>query len=642
MKVKPVVLLAVLLQACNGSVEPAAPAAGQTRQDAKPVAAAIQSATAGYDHHSYANPHEALVRHLALDLTADFEQQVLKGYVVLDVDRVVDNAHELILDTRDLDIQDVSVRRDDGWRQTYYRLEEPDPNLGSALVIDLPENQYSLQLRIRYRTSPSASGLQWLTPAQTAGKQHPFLFTQSQAIHARSWIPLQDTPGVRVTYEAVIRTPSDLLAVMSAENEPNTPRDGEYSFSMPQPIPAYLIALGIGDLVFEAMGERTGVYAEPGLVEAAAAEFADTEQMLITTEQMFGPYRWGRYDLLILPPSFPFGGMENPRLSFITPTVIAGDKSLVSLIAHELAHSWSGNLITNAAWRDLWLNEGFTSYLESRIMEEIYGPDRAAMEDVLGYQRVMQEIEELPESAEVLAIDLRGKDPDDVFSNIPYTKGQLFLTWLEHEYGRERFDSFLRQYFDAFAFQSIKTETFLKYLQKNLIDAQPGVVSMSEIKQWVFGPGMPASVVVPESDAFERVAALSERWQSGEITASEIDTSNWTVHEWRYFLNNLPQRLTEAQLDDLDSSFSLTQSRNNEVAHSWLLIAVRNEYAPVYERLEDYLVSIGRRKLIVPLYEELAKTIEGREFARRVYAIARPGYHPLAVRTVDGILSGAG
>ncbi|MDH3646903.1 MAG: M1 family metallopeptidase [Gammaproteobacteria bacterium] len=600
-----------------------------------------QTANAGHDYHSYANSHEARVTHLSLQLTADFDQQILKGSAILSVDRVTPAADELVLDTRELDIQDVTVLDSSGkWRQTYYRLAETDPNLGAALYVDLPADATDLQVRIRYRTSPAASGLQWLTPAQTAGKQYPFLFTQSQAIHARSWIPLQDTPGVRMTYDAVVRTPPELLAVMSASNEPGTPRDGEYEFSMPQAIPSYLIALGVGDLESRPMGKRTAVYAEPSLLESAALEFADTEQMLETTERMYGPYRWGRYDLLILPPSFPFGGMENPRLSFITPTVIAGDKSLVSLIAHELAHSWSGNLVSNATWRDLWLNEGFTSYLESRIMEEIYGEGRAAMENVLGYQTVMQEIEELPEPEQLLAIDSQGKDPDDVFSSIPYTKGQLFLTWLEHKFGRERFDAFLNQYFEQFAFQSITTERFLEYLRENLLQSEPGVVDWGQIGRWVFEPGMPDEVIVPQSDAFIRVTEKSGAWLAGEVAAADIDTQIWTVHEWRFFLNNLPSRLSPEQLADLDEAFGLTESTNNEVAHSWLVIAVRNDYAPAYARLEDYLVSIGRRKLITPLYEELIKTDKGSDFAKRVYELARPGYHPLAVRTVNGILYG--
>lgn len=636
-------IVAVALSACDKSVE-SVDAPVEAVKPAEAVKAAdqrVQRIRSGYDYHSYSNPREARITHVDLDLDTDFEQKILKGSVVLTVERVLSNAHEVILDTRDLDIQDVTVKNAAGeWRQVYYHLGETDPDLGAPLSINLPAGLSELEVRVRYRTSPSASGLQWLTPAQTAGKKQPFLFTQSQAIHARSWIPLQDSPGVRVTYDAVIRTPAELLAVMSAANDPATARDGEYQFSMPQAIPSYLIALGVGDLQFQSMGARTGVYAEPSLLQAAAREFADTEQMLETTEDLYGPYRWGRYDLLILPPSFPFGGMENPRLSFITPTVIAGDKSLVALIAHELAHSWSGNLVTNASWRDLWLNEGFTNYLTTRIMEVVYGPRRAAMESVLAYQGVMKEIDELPDEAEILAIDLRGKNPDDVFSNIPYDKGELFLVWLENAVGRERFDAFLKQYFNEFAFQSITTEAFLKYLQVNLIEPNPDVVSTSQVKHWVFSPGLPADAVIPESDAFDKVAAQSSDWQGGKVKAADIETGQWTVHEWLYFLNNLPHKLSAAQLRDLDQAFALTESTNNEIAHSWLLIAIRNDYEPAYKRLENYLVSIGRRKLITPLYEELVKTDKGRAFATRVYARARPGYHPLAVRTVDGILAG--
>jgi leukotriene-A4 hydrolase len=374
----------------------------------------------GKDYHSFANPEEVKVTHLGLDLNVDFDKHILSGEVELSFERINENANQLILDTRDLDIHDISFNG----KSIPFELEKSDSFLGAALKIELPVE--AEKISIRYNTSPNASGAQWLTPAQTAGKKHPFLFTQAQAIHARSFIPLQDSPQVRVTYNATIRTPKALLAVMSASNDPDTERDGVYEFSMPQPIPAYLIALAVGDLQFKAMGARTGVYAEPALLDAAAAEFEDTESMLIATEGTYGPYRWDRYDLLILPPSFPFGGMENPRLSFITPTVIAGDKSLVSLIAHELAHSWSGNTVTNATWRDLWLNEGFTTYLTYRIMQMVYGDARYAMESVLGQQDLQADIDSLPDKDEILAIDLRGRDPDVVFSNIPYEKGALF------------------------------------------------------------------------------------------------------------------------------------------------------------------------------------------------------------------------
>ncbi|WP_421712194.1 M1 family metallopeptidase [Alteromonas abrolhosensis] len=587
----------------------------------------------GVDYHSFANPNEIRVTHLSLDLTANFESKQLVGEVTLDVERTKPGNNTLVLDTRALEIQRVSVEGE----SVPFEMGETDPDLGTPLTITLPSAANSVT--VAYSTSPEASGVQWLTPAQTAGKKHPFLFTQAQAVHARSFIPLQDSPQVRVTYDATIKTPESLLAVMSASNDPTTERDGEYEFNMPQPIPSYLIALAIGDLEFKAMGERTGVYAEPALLESAAKEFEDTEAMLEVTEETYGPYQWDRYDLLILPPSFPFGGMENPRLSFITPTVIAGDKSLVSLIAHELAHSWSGNTVTNATWRDLWLNEGFTTYLTYRIMEMIYGHDRFKKEAVLGYQDLENDVAALEENDEILAIDLRGRNPDDVFSNIPYEKGALFLREIEHKIGRENFDAFLMQYFKDFAFKSITTDTFIAYLDDTLLKQYPDKLDANRIHTWIFEPGIPEGAPHPESDAFTKIDDTRSAWLSGDVKAADIETAQWTVHEWLYFLNNMPESLSEAQLAELDSAFSLTSTKNNEIAHSWLMIAVQNNYQPAYDRLYSYLVSIGRNKLVKPLYRELSKTPEGKAFAKRAFEEAKPGYHPLTVKANEGFVN---
>ena len=587
----------------------------------------------GVDYHSFANPNEIRVTHLSLDLTANFESKQLVGEVTLDVERTKPENNTLVLDTRALEIQRVSVEGE----SVPFEMGETDPDLGTPLTITLPSAANSVT--VAYSTSPEASGVQWLTPAQTAGKKHPFLFTQAQAVHARSFIPLQDSPQVRVTYDATIKTPESLLAVMSASNDPATERDGEYEFNMPQPIPSYLIALAIGDLEFKAMGERTGVYAEPALLESAAKEFEDTEAMLEVTEETYGPYQWDRYDLLILPPSFPFGGMENPRLSFITPTVIAGDKSLVSLIAHELAHSWSGNTVTNATWRDLWLNEGFTTYLTYRIMEMIYGHDRFKKEAVLGYQDLENDVAALEENDEILAIDLRGRNPDDVFSNIPYEKGALFLREIEHKIGRENFDAFLMQYFKDFAFKSITTDTFIAYLDDTLLKQYPDKLDANRIHTWIFEPGIPEGAPHPESDAFTKIDDTRSAWLSGDVKAADIETAQWTVHEWLYFLNNMPESLSNAQLAELDSAFSLTSTKNNEIAHSWLMIAVENNYQPAYDRLYSYLVSIGRNKLVKPLYRELSKTPEGKAFAKRAFEEAKPGYHPLTVKANEGYVN---
>jgi leukotriene-A4 hydrolase len=584
------------------------------------------------DYHSLSNPEQVIVTHIALDLTVDFEQKVMRGTAALDYQKVDSTATVLVLDSKELSINKVTS----GGQALAFTLQSGDSFLGSALEITLPAD--NARIVIDYSTSPQASGVQWLTPVQTAGGKQPFLFTQAQATHARSFIPLQDSPQVRVTYEAIIRTPKELLAVMSAANDPKTERDGVYEFKMPQAVPSYLIALAVGDLEFKAMGERTGVYAEPSILDSAAAEFEDTESMLIATEETYGPYSWDRYDLLILPPSFPFGGMENPRLSFITPTVIAGDKSLVSLIAHELAHSWSGNAVTNATWRDLWLNEGFTTYLTYRIMEDIYGTDRFKMEAVLGYQDLEEDLNTLDANDQILAIDLRGRDPDDVFSNIPYEKGALFLREIEQKIGRDNFDAFLKNYFKEFAFQSITTDQFIDHLKKTLLVEYADKLDIARIKQWIFEAGLPSDVSVPESDAFSLVDMARTKWLAGELAANKIQTSGWTVHQWLYFLNNMPEIMSEEKMTALDGQFDLTNSKNNEIAHSWLLMSVKNWYAPALPRLHDYLTSIGRNKLVKPLYRELSKTEQGKALGRKAFEQAKPGYHPLTVKANEGFV----
>jgi aminopeptidase N len=429
-----------------------------------------------------------------------------------------------------------------------------------------------------------------------------------------------------MTYEATVRVPAGLLAVMSAENPTGTNAEGVYRFRMPQPIPSYLLALAAGDLAFRSLGRNCGVYAEKPVVEAAAWELADTQKMIDAAEELYGPYRWGQYDILVLPPSFPFGGMENPRLTFATPTILAGDRSLVNLVAHELAHSWSGNLVTNATWNDFWLNEGFTVYFERRIMEAVYGREYSEMLARLGMQDLVQIVEELGKDSPDthLLLDLAGRDPDDAANKLAYEKGYFLLRLVEETVGRAAFDAFLRDYFDRHAFQSMTTTAFVAELKR----AFPSL----EVDRWVNGPGIPADVPKVQSEAFEKVEEQVRAFERG----APMETAKWSTHEWIHFLRHLPHLLTPEQMAKLDAQFKFTDSGNSEILHEWLLQAIENRYQPAYGAMERFLLRQGRRKFLKPLYEKLAKT--DIESARAIYAKARPTYHAVSRGTIDGIL----
>ncbi len=590
------------------------------------------------DEHSWAEPDKVVIRDLGLDLVVDFKTRTLRGTADLAL-TWKDPAHRtLVLDTRDLEIEKVLGKTaDGGWRTLRWSLAERDPIFGSRLEI-LMRRQYD-SVRVRYRTSPQASGLQWLTPEMTAGKTHPFLFSQSQAIHARSWAPLQDTPGVRYTYSASVRTDPALRVLMSADNAPDEPRDGKYVFRMRQPIPSYLMAIAAGDLVFKPISERAGIWAEPAVIDAALAEFDDTERMIAATEALYGPYRWERYDLLILPPSFPFGGMENPRLSFITPTVIAGDKSLVSLVAHELAHSWSGNLVTNASWKDMWLNEGFTTYVENRIVEAVYGVEQAQMERLLNENELRAELADMAPARQKLALDaMPGVDPDEALTGVPYAKGQWFLYFLETRFGREAFDPFLRKWFDSHAFGVVSTDDFLAFLRAELMAQAPEAVSEADIEAWLHEPGVPDSAPITQSERLAKVDAVRRQWLDDDLVAADIDTRGWISQEWIHFLDGMPPTLPGERLVELDAVFRFTGTGNGEIAMRWYPLAERSGYFEARPAIADFLKRIGRRKLIMPIYAALADSEQGMDFARRVFEQARPGYHPLTTQSVQALL----
>jgi leukotriene-A4 hydrolase len=627
--------LAILSTGCK----PQSPAVPDPGEAPRMVASVLQTEDAR-DIHTFAQPAVARVTHVDLDLTADFTARTLAGTAALDVQAPADG-NTLTLDTSGLTIEAVT---DQGGKALVWSLGATDPVLGMPLRIELGKARRAV---VRYSTRPGAAALQWLAPAQTAGKKLPFLFSQGEAILTRTWVPTQDSPGIRQTWTARIVAPDDLMVVMSAEQlgpEPGaTPGTRAWRFRMDQPVAPYLIAIAIGDLAFQSLGERTGVYTEPSMLPAAAAELADVEQMVKAAESLYGPYRWGRYDLLVLPPSFPFGGMENPRLTFVTPTIIAGDKSLVSLVAHELAHSWSGNLVTNATWADFWLNEGFTVYFENRITELVYGADAAAMVADRGWDDLQEDITRLGGMSAAdtrLHIDLAGRDPDEGMTNVPYEKGATLLRTIEAAVGRERWDRFLRDYFDRHAFQPQTSAGFLKDLRANLIQGNAALEQQLGLDAWVSEPGLPANAVHIKAEAFARIDAAVVAFTARG--ASGLDVTGWNTAERVRFLNRLPRKLGAKQLASVSDLLNLASQRNSEVRFAWLRLAIANRYPPAEAQVEDFLLLMGRRKFVLPLFTDLMGQGQwGQQIARRVYAQARPGYHSVTTGSVDKVVTAA-
>jgi leukotriene-A4 hydrolase len=621
----------VLLAGCRASDE------GRNASPQGPAAAIAPILTTpdAIDTHSFARPLEARVIHLALDLTVDFDTSRIAGTARLDIDRKP-HAKEIVLDDNGLEIDRVTDADD---QPLPFKVGAKDPNLGTPLSIGLKPD--TRQILITYKSAPEAGALLWLTPEQTAARKAPFLFSQGESIENRSWIPTQDSPGIRQTWEATLHVPAGMTALMSAPRaEAPITQGGEsvFKFRMNHSVPPYLIAIAVGDLAFKSLGPRTGVWAEPVTIEAAAHELADTEKMVAAAEKLYGPYRWGRYDVLVLPPSFPYGGQENPNMTFLTPTFIAGDKSLVSLVAHELAHSWSGNLATNAVWNDFWLNEGMTTYAEGRIVEELYGKKSANEHIALSIDAMNKAIAENggpggPDTR--LHLDLEGRAPDDGLTDIAYEKGAAFMRTVEAIVGRDRFDAWLKGWFDRHAFQPVTSAMFLGDIRQNLVKGDKALENKLILDRWVYQPGVPPNVVKPPADTFaeqDRAAATFAK-----SAARPQGWEQWNTEERLRFLNRLPRKLGKGSLDELGRALELNESQYNmEIRFAWLQLAVGNRYDPAVPLLERFLASQGRGKFVRPLFKALAADPRwGKPIATRIYAQTRKSYHPLVMRDLD-------
>ncbi|MCR9174104.1 MAG: M1 family metallopeptidase [bacterium] len=603
--------------------------------DKNPTSASTQ------DPHSYANVHEIKTEHLHLELDVNFDNQTIYG-----VARHTMSEHttsEAIFDVKGLEIMKVTLGEKGKEKATEYSVGKNDELLGAPLKVKVGKNDR--QINIHYKTTEATEALDWLPPSLTAGKEHPFLYTQGQAILTRSWIPLQDTPLSRITYSADVKVPNDLLAIMSADNPKERDEQGEYHFEMQQPIPAYLIALAVGDLEYASLGNKCGVYAEPELIKSAAYEFEDVPKMMHAAENLYGDYQWDQYDIVLLPYSFPFGGMENPRLTFANPTLLAGDQSLVSVIAHELAHSWSGNLVTNATWNDFWLNEGFTVYFENRIMEELYGKEIADILALIEFQDLTVALEDMksgehPEDTH-LKLELDHRSPDEGMTDIPYVKGAYFLRTLEEKVGRAKMDAFLEKYFNEFAFNTITTADFEAYLTEHLL--KPNNIDFNT-KEWIYGDGLPDNCIQITSkrldDMIDMAQAFNEGKQSKIKAFLRKERGDFITQEWQTFIRNLDHNLDTELMLKLDETFKFSTEANPAIQSDWFKLSVRTGYTKARPAMKAYLTKIGRRWFIESIYQCLvdSKREGDYEFAQEVFEEAKSNYHFVSRSTIKEVL----
>jgi len=585
------------------------------------------------DPHSYTDLKQGRIKHISFIFSVDFSSEVVHGTGVYRFERQI--AGPMFLDVRDLEVIRITCEGD----ELTWVLDEEDEVKGERLHIhNIPGAD---EIEISFKTSPGASALQWLKPAQTVGGEHPFLYSQCQSLHARSIFPCQDSPAVRFTYDAEIIIPDPLTAVMAAAPGELIRQDGtaRCRFSMPQPIPSYLFAFAAGNLSSQDIGPRSRIYAEPESLEAAAWEFAQVEAMIVEAEKLYGPYVWERFDMLLMPPAFPYGGMENPRLTFLTPTIITGDRSLTSVVVHELAHSWTGNLVTNATWEDFWLNEGWTVYAERRILEMLNGRESSELDSVIGRNNMFTDMKVFGMDADptCLKFSQAGKHPDAVMSRVAYEKGYSFLVALERLVGREAFDPFILRYIEEQQFQSLTTEDFIAYLNKHLPDA----VKRIDLDTWIYAPGFPEDAPVFSSGLLEAVERAVEGYSAGHLP-NEQDLKRWTPAQKELFLQLIPGTVPAADCRMFKVLLGLEASQNKQLLTAYLLTAIRSDCVEVIPEVEELLAHVGRGLFVRALFRTLASTEWSRDQARPLFEKFKERYHPIVQAGVTRVLEQAG
>ena len=526
---------------------------------------------------------------------------------------------------------------------------EPHQVFGTPIQVAIPADKRSkgtkFVAKLEYETLPSSSAIQWLTKEQTADKTHPYMFTQCQAIHARSLLPCQDCPSIKTSYTAYVAAPGWSQCMMSAVSDGSSELDTEgyriFKWKQSVQIPAYLIAIVAGRVESRDIGPRTRVWAEPSVVEAAAFDFAQTEEFICHAESIMDQeYVWGRYDLVCLPPSFPYGGMENPCLTFVTPTLLTGDRSLADVIAHEIAHSWTGNLITNHTWEHFWLNEGWTVWLQRKIMSRIHSPEYFDFDSIIGWKHLSDSVDVYGEQHPftLLVPTIAGVDPDDSFSSVPYEKGFNFLYYMSKIVGSENFDEFAKAYVQKFKYGTVTTDQFCSFFRAHF-DARNIDYSQVDWDAWISKPGMPP--VTPDFDQTlsNDCTAVANRWLLNEectLATSKSWTSSQYVVMLEKILTDLGQEkeLPESTLKRMEEIYEFSKTRNAEIRFCWQKLCLRSHVSFIFEQVEAFLKEQGRMKFVRPLFRELQQTDEGKKLANRIFSEWKMNYHPIAQKMI--------
>ena len=623
------------------------------------------------DISSYSNFNEIIQKELDIDISLDFEKKQMIGKMDINYEIINQEISKIILDLKGPEIVSVEyIQKDEEGEDLksiklnyeIYSENEFKDSLGTPLIIYLDniknnkEVDYkkiielkTLLIRIQFITTEKCTGIQFLTKEQTYTKKYPFMFTQCEAIQCRSLFPVQDSPSVKSTYKVTtsIESPLTFLfgGIIKTKYYDSNTKKNITLFEQNIPIPSYLVAFVAGELEYGRISERCGVWTEVGLCKKACNEFKDAETYIkIAEEYLDHPYEWEVYNLLVLPFSFPYGGMENPNLTFVTPALLAGDRSMSNVIGHEISHSWTGNLVTNKNWKNFWVNEGFTTFMERKLDSALLGEDMENLEAIVGNNELIADIKLLGEDSEYtkLSADYGGNDPDDGFSTAPYEKGYQFLIYIEKLIGKDVFKEVMQKYIKKYRLKSVDHTAFKGVLEEvikeKFKEKADEIIGKIDWEKWLYEKGIPKYTNEFSSEYLKDAEKLAEDFlnekEDNETVLKKF--KEWHTNVKLAFLNYLSEhkdKINETICQNLKKKLNLAEEYNSEIKYMWYLLALDKKIESEIPNIKKFLETHGRLKYIRPIYFAwMEKDFnEAKEFFDKVKYL----YHPFGRRMIQ-------